>query len=104
MNFYIKIDYFSASSEERLLLFIEWQDRKDRSVPFIPKMVTAEFWRSDDSYARMDFLRSECKLYNSEVLQNLPFLSKPLTMEMKVDILKGAVSNFYTLNKILLQL
>lgn len=37
MNFYIKFDTFSFLSEEGLLLFIEWQDRKDCNVPLSPK-------------------------------------------------------------------
>lgn len=37
MNFYNKLDTFSVLSEEGLLLFVEWQDKKDCNVPLSPK-------------------------------------------------------------------
>lgn len=37
INFYNKLDTFSVLSEEGLLLFVEWQDRKDSNVPLSPK-------------------------------------------------------------------
>lgn len=121
MNFCIKLDTFSVLSEEGLILFIEWQDRKYCKVLLSPthseqnsdivmmfslclaflNMIVIEryytpfFLSLQCTIIRVDCLCSELVLCKWKMFQNRFLFSKLLTMDRKADILKGAISNFY---------